>query len=30
MHKVTKYHIGGTVSWLVGIDGGFGDFGDFW
>ena len=30
MHKVTKYHIGGTVSWLVGIAGGFSDFGDFW
>ena len=29
MHKVTKYHIGGTVSWLVGIAGGFVDFGDF-
>jgi len=27
MHKVTKYHIGGTVGWLVGIAG---DFGDFW
>jgi len=26
MHKVTKYHIGGTVGWLVCISGGFGDF----
>ena len=26
MHKVTKNHIGGTVGWLVGIAGGFGDF----